>query len=114
LTPTQQAEQLALTNGGVGEAADAPFLVAMAHHPIFSNDRMGIIRCDSVDWEPLLLKHKVHMYLAGHDHDMQHLEFERASDSLCCRWGCADLYKLKIDAAERADGTESVGFTILR
>ena len=42
------------------------------------------------------------MYLAGHDHDMQHLEFEGHPTSFVLSGGGgADLYTLKIDEAQR-------------
>ena len=52
------------------------------------------------DWEPLLRKHRAHLYLAGHDHDLQHLEFEGHPTSFVSSGaGGADLYDLKIAEA---------------
>lgn len=60
-------EQLATDRGA--------FTLVIAHHPVFSNGQLG----DSVllvrDWAPLLERHKVHVFLSGHEHDLQHLEF---------------------------------------
>ena len=102
LTPAQQAEQLAWLTAELEKPRTTPFLVVMGHHPIFSNGPHGDHKVLVRDWEPLLRKHKVHMYLAGHDHDMQHLEFEGHPTSFVLSGGGgADLYKLKIDEAER-------------
>jgi hypothetical protein len=67
------------------------------------------------DWEPLLRKHNVHLYLEGHDHDMQHLEFEGHPTSFVLSGGGgADLYPLTIDVSERGPMAERVyGFSDL-
>jgi tartrate-resistant acid phosphatase type 5 len=102
LTPEQQAEQLAWLAAELEKPRKTPFLVVMGHHPIFSNGPHGDHKVLVRDWEPLLRKHKVHLYLAGHDHDMQHLEFEGHPTSFVLSGGGgADLYPLLIDEAER-------------
>jgi tartrate-resistant acid phosphatase type 5 len=53
-----------------------PWLFVFGHHPVFSAGHHGDTP-DLVDAvEPLLEKHKVDLYLSGHDHDMQHLEID--------------------------------------
>jgi tartrate-resistant acid phosphatase type 5 len=115
LTPAQQAEQLAWLAAELEKPRTTPFTIAMGHHPIFSNGPHGDHKVLIRDWEPLLRKHKVHMYFAGHDHDMQHLEFEGHPTSFVLSGGGgADLYKLKIDAAERGPMAQRVyGFSDL-
>ena len=115
LTPAQQAEQLAWLTAELEKPRTTPFLVVMGHHPIFSNGPHGDHKVLIRDWEPLLRKHKVHLYLAGHDHDMQHLEFEGHPTSFVLSGGGgADLYNLKIDAAQRGPMAERVyGFSEL-
>lgn len=54
----------------------APWLFVMAHHPLYSQGVHGDHKSLIKDWDPLFRKHRVAMYLAGHDHDLQHLEFE--------------------------------------
>jgi tartrate-resistant acid phosphatase type 5 len=68
------------------------------------------------DWESLFREHGVHLYLAGHDHDMQHLEFEHHSTSffLSGGGGGANLYDLKIDPSKRGLYAQKVyGFSHL-
>jgi tartrate-resistant acid phosphatase type 5 len=115
LTPAQQADQLTWLAAELEKPRTTPFTIAMGHHPIFSNGPHGDHKVLVRDWEPLLKKHKVHMYLAGHDHDMQHLEFDGHPTSFVLSGGGgADLYKLKIDAAERGPMAERVyGFSDL-
>ena len=113
LTPQQQAEQLVWLTTELEKPRTAPFLVVMGHHPIFSNGPHGDHPVLVRDWEPLLRKHKAHLYLAGHDHDMQHLEFAGHPTSFVLSGGGgADLYNLKIDEAKRGPMAEKVyGFT---
>jgi tartrate-resistant acid phosphatase type 5 len=115
LTPAQQADQLAWLTAELEKPLTTPFLVVMGHHPIFSNGPHGDQKILIRDWEPLLRKHRAHMYIAGHDHDMQHLEFEGHPTSFVLSGGGgADLYKLKIEAAQRGPMAERVyGFSEL-
>jgi tartrate-resistant acid phosphatase type 5 len=115
LNPQQQAEQLTWLAAELEKPRTTPFLVVMGHHPIFSNGPHGDHPVLVRDWEPLLRKHKAHLYLAGHDHDMQHLEFQGHPTSFVLSGGGgADLYNLKIDEAQRGPMAEKVyGFTSL-
>jgi tartrate-resistant acid phosphatase type 5 len=102
LTPEQEAEQLTWLAAELEKPRKTPFLVVMGHHPVFSNGPHGDHKLLVRDWEPLLRKHKVHLYLAGHDHDMQHLEFDGHPTSFVLSGGGgADLYPLLIDEAQR-------------
>jgi tartrate-resistant acid phosphatase type 5 len=115
LNPTQQAEQLAWLTAELEKPLTTPFRIVLGHHPIFSNGPHGDHKVLIRDWEPLLRQHKVHMYLAGHDHDMQHLEFGGHPTSFVLSGGGgADLYKLKIQADKRGPMAERVyGFSDL-
>ncbi len=115
LRPEQQAEQLVWLKGKLEKPRSTPFLVVMGHHPVFSNGPHGDHKILTREWEPLLREHKVHLYLAGHDHDMQHLEFEGHPTSFVLSGGGgADLYNLKIHREERGPMAEKVyGFSEL-
>lgn len=52
-----------------------PFLIAMGHHPVYSNGMHGDNETLITNWDPLFQQYGVDLYLAGHDHDLQHLEF---------------------------------------
>ena len=102
LTPEARAEQLAWLTAELEKPRTTPWLVVMGHHPVFSNGPHGDTSMLVRDWEPLFRKHKVHLYLAGHDHDMQHLEFEGHPTSFALSGGGgSDLYTLKIDPEKR-------------
>jgi len=50
------------------------WLIATAHHPLFSNGEHGDTKRLLAEWGPLFQKHRLDLYLAGHDHGLQHLE----------------------------------------
>ena len=113
LTEAQQVEQLVWLEAELSKPLNTPFLVVMGHHPIYSDGPHGDHAVLISDWEPLLRKHKVHLYLAGHDHDLQHLEFANHPTSFFLSGGGgADLYKLKIQQSERGPFAQKVyGFS---
>jgi hypothetical protein len=115
LTPAQYAEQLVWLKAELERSRTTPFLIVMGHHPVFSNGLHGDTPTLVRDWEPLLRKHRVHLYLAGHDHDMQHIEFAGHPTSFVLSGGGgADLYPLLTDPATRGPyGARVYGFSDL-
>lgn len=113
LTPTQQAEQLAWLEAELNRPRTSPFLVVMGHHPIYSDGPHGDHPVLIREWDPLFQKYGVHLYLAGHDHDLQHLEFEgHPTTHFLSGGGGADLYDLKIDPSQRGPYAKKVyGFS---
>ena len=65
------------------------------------------------DWDPLFRKYHVDLFMAGHDHDMQHLEFEgHPTTFFLSGGGGADLYTLKIEPSQRGPYAQKVyGFS---
>ena len=115
LTQAQHEEQVAWLDAELSKPLKTPFLVVMGHHPIYSNGVHGDHPVLIKDWEPLLRKHNVHLYLAGHDHDLQHLEFANHPTSFFMSGGGgADLYRLTIESTERGPYAQKVyGFSHL-
>lgn len=115
LTPQQQAEQLAWLEAELQRPRTTQFLVVMGHHPIYSDGPHGDHPVLIRDWDPLFQKYGVHLYLAGHDHDLQHLEFEgHPTTHFLSGGGGADLYDLKIDPSKRGPFAQKVyGFSHL-
>ena len=115
LTPQQQAEQLGWLETELQRSRTTPFLVVMGHHPVYSDGSHGDHPVLIRDWDPLFRKYGVHLYLAGHDHDLQHLEFEDHPTSFFYSGGGgADLYDLKIDPSQRGPYAQKVyGFSHL-
>jgi hypothetical protein len=52
------------------------WLIACAHHPLFSNGDHGDNGVMQKSWGPLFNKAHLDMFVAGHDHDIQHLQVE--------------------------------------
>jgi tartrate-resistant acid phosphatase type 5 len=116
-TPTlaheeMEAENLWLRNE-LAQSSSALYTAVLAHHPIFSNGDHGDTPSLIEDWEPLLRERKVHLYLSGHDHDLQHLEFEGNPTSyVISGGGGASLRNLKRNPSARGPyGLKVAGFT---
>ena len=115
LTEAERMEQLAWFEAELKKPRTTPFLTVIAHHPVYSDGPHGDHKVLIEDWDPLLREHKVQLYLAGHDHDLQHLEFEKHPTSFFLSGaGGADLYDLTIQPAVRGPYAEKVfGFSHL-
>jgi tartrate-resistant acid phosphatase type 5 len=113
LTEAQRVEQLAWLEAELKKPLRTPFLGVMGHHPVYSNGPHGDHKVLVRDWDPLLRKYNVHLYMGGHDHDLQHLEFEGHPTSFFLSGGGgADLYDLKIQPAARGPMAQKVyGFS---
>ena len=115
LTPEQQSEQLHWLETQLQRPRTAPFLVVMAHHPVYSNGPHGDHPVLVRDWDPLFRKYSVDFYMAGHDHDLQVLQFEdHPTTHFLSGGGGADLYVLKIDDFQRGPYAQEIhGFSHL-
>lgn len=65
----------------------APFTVVVGHHPVYSDAKHGDTEQLVKHLAPLLEKAGVHLYLGGHDHDLQHLELEGLKTSFVISGG---------------------------
>ncbi|MEK6397019.1 MAG: metallophosphoesterase [Terriglobus sp.] len=75
MTDQMRQDQLEWLTLELQKPRTTPFTVVMGHHPVYSNGIHGDNPTLIKDWDPLLRQYGVHIYLGGHDHDMQHLEF---------------------------------------
>jgi tartrate-resistant acid phosphatase type 5 len=67
-------QQLAWLDQALGEST-APWKLVIGHHPIYSAGLGHGSEQDMITTLlPILQKHKVQAYIAGHDHDLQHLK----------------------------------------
>lgn len=79
----------------LAEPLTTPFLAVMAHHPVYSDGTWGDSATLINAWDPLLRQAGVHLYISGHDHDLEHLEFTGHPTSFCiCGGGGAELRPL--------------------
>ena len=96
LTAAESAEQLAWLKAELKKPR-APFTIVMAHHPVYSNGSHSDTKPLVAKWDSLLQENKVHAYLCGHDHDMQHLELkDRFTSHVLSGGGGAKTRALKV------------------
>lgn len=87
LTEDEKRSQMTWLKSEIAKPRTTPWLIVMAHHPLFSNGIHGDHAHLIADWEPLFKQHKVDFYFCGHDHDMQHMEFENHPTSFVLSGG---------------------------
>jgi tartrate-resistant acid phosphatase type 5 len=90
------------------------FTMVVGHHPIYSNGQHGDTKSLIKAWDPLLEKHAVHAYLCGHDHDLQHLEFEGRKTSFVVSGGGGARVRELPNARKAPYGKNVYGFTHLQ
>lgn len=74
LSEQEWKQELEFIDGQLADRRGATWMIAVAHHPLFSNGAHGDVGPLQAAWGPLFQKHKLDFYVAGHDHDLQHLE----------------------------------------
>ncbi|HEY1083094.1 MAG TPA: metallophosphoesterase [Prosthecobacter sp.] len=90
----------------------APFTVVVGHHPLYSNGIHKDTKPLIAQWGDLLQEHKVHAYLCGHDHDLQHLELEgKFTSFILSGGGGARVRKLATPERKMPYGKDVNGFT---
>lgn len=74
MSKDEWAAQLAWIKAELAKPRPGKWLVATAHHPVFSNGQHGDTKRIMEEWGTLFTEHKLDFFLCGHDHDLQHLE----------------------------------------
>lgn len=74
LGEAEWAEQMAWLKRELARPRESEWLVVVGHHPLFSNGDHGDNGVLQRELGPLFEQHDVDLYIAGHDHDLQHLE----------------------------------------
>jgi hypothetical protein len=74
LSADQWSQQLTWLETQLAKPRNGAWMMAMAHHTIFSNGAHGDNGVLMTDWGTLFKKYNLDIYLCGHDHDLQHLE----------------------------------------
>ncbi len=115
LTPEEQAQQLTWFETELKRPRTTPYLAVIAHHPVYSDGPHGDHATLIQEWDPLFRKYRVDLFMAGHDHDLQHLEFEgHPTTFFLSGGGGADLYTLKVEPSQRGPYAQKVyGFSHL-
>lgn len=115
-TDAERRAQLSWLHDRLAEPLTTPYRIVLAHHPLFSNGPHGDNQTLIRDWSPLFKKYNVNLYLAGHDHDLQHLEIAGHPTSFVTSGGGgAELNNLRESDGERGPFAQKVhGFTHLQ
>lgn len=109
----RRALQLAWLTAELQRPRSAPWRFVFAHHPLYSDGAHGDNRRLIADLDPLLRRHGVDLYLAGHDHDMQHIAFDGHPTSFVVN-GAGGVSARAVKRTRRAPFAEGVyGFTHL-
>jgi tartrate-resistant acid phosphatase type 5 len=92
-----------------------PFVAAVTHHPLYSNGKHGNNDWLIKAWDGLFRQYKVDFMFSGHDHDLQHLEFEGHPTSFVISGGGgAELVKFARPPASVGQwGQRALGFSDL-
>jgi tartrate-resistant acid phosphatase type 5 len=109
LTPKEKIDQKRFLEAEVKKETRARWRWVISHYPVFSagvkSDSKRLIR----EWGPLLKEHSIPFYLAGHDHNLQHLEVDGYRTSFVVSGGGgAGLYAIK--GIGRGFGEKVFGF----
>jgi len=116
LTRQQHDEQQQWLEAELAKPCTTPFLAVAAHHPLYSNGQHRDNPKLIAQWDSLLRRHNVDLYLSGHDHDLQHLEFKGHPTSFVISGGGgAELVGWTTPPQERGPwGQRALGFTDLQ
>jgi 3',5'-cyclic AMP phosphodiesterase CpdA len=91
---TDRAKQLAWLDRELA-ASKARWNIVYGHHNIYSAGVYKIDRAMQKDVAPLLKKHKVRLWINGHDHNYQRSKPIDGTTYLVCGGGGANLYPVK-------------------
>jgi hypothetical protein len=109
LTPQEKLDQKRFLEAELEKETRAPWRWLASHYPLFTDgvkrDNARLIR----EWGEQLKAHSIPAYLAGHDHNLQHLEVEGHPTSFIVSGaGGASLYDVK--PSERGFAERVLGF----
>jgi tartrate-resistant acid phosphatase type 5 len=111
LTPKEKLAQKRWLTAELKKKTKAPWQWMISHYPIFTEtskrkDNEKLIQ----EWGGYLKANPFSLYLAGHDHNLQHLQVEDYKTSfVVCGAGGASLYD--VDPSQRGFTEKILGFT---
>ena len=114
LSPEEAAAQWAWLDAEFAKPDRAPWTIVAGHHPVYSNGHHGDTKDIVEKLAPRLQRHRVPLYLCGHDHDQQHLELEGTATSFVLS-GCGGARVRPMERTDRGPYANPVyGFTHLQ
>lgn len=94
LNSVDRAAQLEWLDRQLG-ASKAKWNIVYGHHNIYSDGQYGVNEVMQTDVTPILKKHKVKLWINGHDHNYQRSKPIDGTTYLVCGGGGASLYQIK-------------------
>ncbi len=93
-----------------------PFLMVMGHQPLYSNGVFGDNATLVNSWDSLFREYGVDLYVSGHNHDLEHLEFAGHPTSFVVSGGGGAWLTGQKSKSGSSDShfTQSHGFTLLK
>jgi hypothetical protein len=114
LTEAEETQQWAWLDAELDKPRKG-FTIVVGHHPVYSNGSHGDSKELVQRLAPRLQQHGAHLYLCGHDHDLQHLELEGQRTSyILSGGGGARVRPLKNEKRKQPYGKDIYGFSHLR
>jgi tartrate-resistant acid phosphatase type 5 len=83
----EAAAQMTWIKQELGKPRTTQWLFVMGHHPLYSDEQHGDDKHLIGQLDPLFREHEVDLYLCGHDHDLQHIEFDKHPTSFVISGG---------------------------
>jgi hypothetical protein len=114
LTPAQWDEQLAFIDHELADRRGATWMIACAHHPLFSNGAHGDNGVLQTTWGRLFQEHHLDFYVAGHDHDLQQLQLPNLTTTFLMVGGGGATTRPMLRDSRGPFSDPHVGFTHLR
>jgi hypothetical protein len=114
MSDAQWAEELAFIDRELADRRGATWMIACAHHPLFSNGAHGDNGVLQTQWGPLFQEHKLDFYVAGHDHDLQQLQIPSLSTTFLMVGGGGATTRPMLRDNRGPFSDPHVGFTHLR
>jgi tartrate-resistant acid phosphatase type 5 len=74
MPPREWADQKAWMDEQLAAVPQERWTICCSHHPLFTNGAHGDNGPLQIEWAPIFDKYHVDLVIAGHDHDLQHLE----------------------------------------
>lgn len=115
-TPAEVAAQLEWLTAELQKPLTTPFLMVMGHQPLYSNGVFGDNATLVKSWDALFRQYGVHLYVSGHNHDLEHLEFAGHPTSFVVSGGGGAWLTSPYSGSPSGNVyiSESHGFTLLK
>ena len=111
LTSRERKRQEAWLKDELAAPRDGRWMFVLGHHPLYSSGSHGDTRTLIDHLDPLLRRHKADLYLCGHDHDLQHIEFKKHPTSFVVSGAGGARARAIRDRRRGAFGRSVYGFT---